>query len=174
MRTRVALFLGLLLGHSSVQAQGRLVKPTFAPSVAATVTVPAMSSGGNLSGVGINLRYVRVNVDAGQSLQLMGPTSGTLASSAMVYSTGSRLPNGSYSVRFDFHDVTAATQLAVTWLSGGTIATCTLNASSGPNNIQSCAASFAITDGWLNFLGVQPTTYGVSMWLTQVTVTRYQ
>ncbi len=176
MRPRFALSLGLLLAPALLPAQLRqpkqLVTPLLTSTVAATVTVPALSFHGPLGGASIDLAYSRANIGAGGSyLDLIGPTSNSLAGSVIVSATGA-LPNGSYSVRFDFVNVGAATQLAVTGPTGTTLTTCSLNAVPGYNNVQSCAVSLSITNGSL-LISIQPTS-GVSMTFKQVTVTRYQ
>lgn len=171
MRPRLALPLGMLiLGPASLQGQTKLTT-RLAPVVAATVTIPALGLTGSLAGVTINLGYAGINLGAGGYVDLIAPTSVTLASSATVSAAGA-VPNGSYSVRFDFVNVGAATALRYSGPSGAALGSCFLNAGAGYTNVQSCALPLSIGDGRLT-VSIQPTS-GVSMTLKQVTVTRYQ
>jgi hypothetical protein len=174
MRPRLALSLGLLLlGHASLQGQTRLATGTklLQPVVAATVTIPALSLSGTLGGVAVNLGYSHINLSAGGYLDLMGPTSVTLGSSATVSGDGA-VTNGSYAVRFDFVNVAAASTLVYRGPTGATMGTCNLNAWPGYNNLQPCSLPLSIADGRL-LVSIEPTA-GTSMTLKQVSVTRYQ
>jgi hypothetical protein len=171
---RLALPLALLLlGHSTLRGQTRIATGAklTQPVVAATVTVPALSLSAGLSGVAINLGYSNINLSAGGYLDLKGPTSVTLGSSATV-SAGGAVTNGSYAVRFDFVNVSSASTLVYRGPNGATMGTCTLNAWPGYNNLQSCSLPLSIADGKL-LVSIEPTA-GISMTLKQVTVTPYQ
>ena len=177
MRVRNVLPVGLLLlSYTSLPGQTRLsplVTETRTKLVPiASITIPAMSFYGDLAGVRINLAYDMVWM-GGTYVELRAlPGPGPFPSATTVgVSAQAPLPAGNYSVRWDFVNVGFAAQLAIRSLNAP-LATCSLNALPGYNNVQSCSAALSIADGRLG-VSIQPTTFGAVMTLKQVTVARW-
>ena len=181
MRVRNVLPVGLLLlSYTSLPGQTRLsplVTETRTKLVPiATVTIPATSFRGDLAGIPISLGFDMVWIGLGGGLPelraLTGPGNPPPATTGWVFAQAG-LPAGNYSVRWDFVNVGFASQLAIRSSTAAPLATCSLNAWPGYNNVQSCSVVLNIADGQLG-VGIQPTTFGAVMTLKQVTVARWQ
>ena len=146
------------------------VSGTTAPrTIVATVTIPALSFQGSLGGVAISLAYTRVST-GGYYLDINGPARNLERSEVHIQGTPS-VPGGTYSVQFDFVNVTAPMQL--TFIAGtATAGTCNLASGPGYNAVQTCALEFSHAGGGV-LIGIVPTS-GTQATLRQVTVTRYQ
>lgn len=139
-----------------------------APTVAATTSFSAYLAFGTLAGKPINLALDRVEMD-GDS-HLTGQVMFTATDKSVAYlNSPIGLPNGNYSVEFDFSRVSQPATIAITRGNASTAqATCTIT-----NTALSCpSGTFAITDGQLNL--VLAITQGYQATLAKITINQLQ